>query len=212
MKLDEAQLYQIHEMFKLALTEAINSCRVYTATVVNVDDTHATVKVSSEESLRVPLKLYGLEASCIKVVPKIDTMVVVCNLDRDVNRPYFIAFEQIDKVEFVKGNTSCSLTLDPDDDSKDEFTATVGGSEVHVTSDEITFNGGDNGGLVKVKELTDKLNAIEDDINNLKQSIIAAPNVPNDGGAAFKAALTPWTEKRLKRTNKSDYENDKIKQ
>ena len=35
--------------------------------------------------------------------------------------------------------------------------------------ESITINGGNLGGLVKIQELTNKLNALEDDINSLKQ-------------------------------------------
>lgn len=47
--------------------------------------------------------------------------------------------------------------------------------------DEIVLNGGTLGGLVKVGELTERLNLIEKDINSLKQKLSGWTPVPNDG-------------------------------
>lgn len=76
----------------------------------------------------------------------------------------------------------------------------------------ITIHGGKQGGLVLAPSLVGKLNAIEDDLNNLKQAIKSAPTVPNDGGSSFKAGLQGWAGAALSKTKQSDIENSKIKQ
>ena len=76
----------------------------------------------------------------------------------------------------------------------------------------ITIHGGKQGGLVLAPSLVEKLNALEDDINNLKQAIKSAPTVPNDGGASFKAGLQGWAGASLSKTKQSDIENSKVKQ
>lgn len=76
----------------------------------------------------------------------------------------------------------------------------------------ITIHGGKQGGLVLAPSLVRKLNALEDDINNLKQAIQSAPTVPNDGGSAFKASLQSWAGASLPKTKQSDIENSKVKQ
>jgi hypothetical protein len=78
--------------------------------------------------------------------------------------------------------------------------------------DTITIHGGKQGGLVLVPSLVKKLNALEDDINNLKQAIKSAPTIPNDGGSSFKAGLQGWAGSTLSKTKQSDIENSKIKQ
>ena len=55
--------------------------------------------------------------------------------------------------------------------------------------EEIRLMGGQLGGLVKVEELVKKLNAVEKDLNSLKQVFTTWVTVPQDGGAALKAAL-----------------------
>lgn len=78
--------------------------------------------------------------------------------------------------------------------------------------DTITMHGGKQGGLVLAPSLVEKLNALEDDINNLKQAIKSAPTVPNDGGSSFKAGLQGWAGTALTKTKQSDIENSKVKQ
>lgn len=76
---------------------------------------------------------------------------------------------------------------------------------------DVVINGGENEGLVKVVELTEKLNAIENDINNLKSIFSSWVPVVYDGGASLKAAAESWAVQSLQTTSKEDIENDKIK-
>ena len=90
--------------------------------------------------------------------------------------------------------------------------ATVGNMSIEMTEEGIKLNGGDLGGMVKVEDLTTRLNAIEDDINNLKNAMANAPITPQDGGAAFKAGMTSWYGATLRKSQRSDYENERVKQ
>lgn len=76
---------------------------------------------------------------------------------------------------------------------------------------DVVINGGENEGLVKIVELTEKLNAIENDINSLKQVFSSWAPIVYDGGASLKAAATSWAAQTLKKTSKEDIENSKIK-
>ena len=76
---------------------------------------------------------------------------------------------------------------------------------------EVVINGGENEGLVKVKKLTDKLNAIEDKINALEDALKNWTPMPYDGGATLKGLLTEYFAKPSPKTVQSDIENDKIK-
>lgn len=77
--------------------------------------------------------------------------------------------------------------------------------------DSIVINGGELGGLINIEQLTEKLNAIEDDINSLKAAITDWLPVAQDGGAALKTAVSTWAGQQLTRSEKSDYEDEKIK-
>lgn len=77
---------------------------------------------------------------------------------------------------------------------------------------DVVVNGGENDGLVKVIELTEKLNNIEKDINNLKDVFKSKWNpVTYDGGSALKAAAALWAGQSLKETKKDEIEDKRIK-
>ena len=77
--------------------------------------------------------------------------------------------------------------------------------------DQIIINGGQNGGLVNISSLTSRLNAIENDINNLKTAFTTWEVAPQDGGAALKAAAATWAAAQLTVTQDENYEDTKIK-
>lgn len=78
---------------------------------------------------------------------------------------------------------------------------------------ELRIMGGQLGGMVKVEELVKKLNAVERDLNKLKQVFQDWIPVAQDGGAALKTAVaTTWAAQQLTETQKSDIENEKVKQ
>ena len=78
-------------------------------------------------------------------------------------------------------------------------------------TDEIVINGGELGGLVKIEELTEKINTIEKDLNNVKNAFKQWVVAPNDGGAALKTATATWASQTIQETKKSDIEDDKIR-
>lgn len=82
--------------------------------------------------------------------------------------------------------------------------------KISLTADSIELNGGDNGGLVKIEALTDKINNIEKDINKLKQAFTTWVPVPQDGGAGLKSGVASWAAQQLVQTQVSDLEDDKI--
>jgi hypothetical protein len=76
--------------------------------------------------------------------------------------------------------------------------------------EKITINGGELGGLVKIKELTEKLNALENDLNALKQVFSTWVPVTQDGGAALRTAATTWYGQSITVTTQQEIEDDKI--
>jgi hypothetical protein len=77
--------------------------------------------------------------------------------------------------------------------------------------EEIIWKGGNYHGLVKVKELTQKINQLEQDNNKLKNAFNAWIVVPNDGGAGLKAAAAPWSGAAITQTQQSEIENIKMR-
>ena len=96
-------------------------------------------------------------------------------------------------------------------DELDALDVKIGDKTLRITHEGIVFNGGDLGGLIKVEELTAKLNAIEQDINDLKHAFSGWIPSPSDGGAALKASITSWAGKPLQQSKRSDYEDPNVK-
>lgn len=76
--------------------------------------------------------------------------------------------------------------------------------------DEIHLAGINYGGLAKTLEITDKLNNIEDKINDLITAITGWTPVANDGGAALKLALSTWLASSLVPTTMNDITSDTV--
>jgi hypothetical protein len=86
-------------------------------------------------------------------------------------------------------------------------------SSIELAKDKITMtvDEEDNGGLIKIQELTDKLNDLNDKYNDLVNRLLAWTPVAQDGGLALKTALTVPTPISTNTSfNKADYENTKI--
>ena len=82
---------------------------------------------------------------------------------------------------------------------------------VVVDENGVTMNGGKLGGMVKVEDITTRLNLIEKDINNLKTVFTSWVPTPQDGGAALKSSVASWAGKQLTLSQRGDYEDSKVK-
>ncbi len=77
--------------------------------------------------------------------------------------------------------------------------------------EKIIINGGNNGGLINIESLVEKINAIEKDINNLKDVFSKSwTPVAQDGGAALKTAAATWASQSMTETKSADIEDTTI--
>lgn len=80
-----------------------------------------------------------------------------------------------------------------------------------LNCNQIIANNGNNGGLINIVDLVKDVNSIKDDVNKLKTIFSSGwVVVPNDGGAALKAAAASWAGDQLPETDRSDYEDTTI--
>lgn len=76
--------------------------------------------------------------------------------------------------------------------------------------DKIKIFGGENKGVVKVKELVSEFKKLIDDVNQLKNLFTSWVPVPSDGGAALKTIITSWASSPITPTQQSNLENNKF--
>ena len=161
--------------------------QVIDAEVTSVDDTAMTceVKIANGQSIKdVHLKALKEDSDAVVILPKVGTDVQMIRLKAGW---MVISCDVVDKV-IVKAAV-----------------------KVQVDCDDVVFNGGENEGLVIVAKCVEKLNAIEQDINALKQVFSGWSPVSNDGGGALKGVVMTWAGQQLQQTQQSDLENTKVK-
>lgn len=77
-------------------------------------------------------------------------------------------------------------------------------------AEKVVFMQGENKGMLKIEPTIDKLNAIENKINDLIQVFTSWIPVSQDGGAALKSALSSFVSQQLQLTQIDDLENKNI--
>jgi hypothetical protein len=158
-------------------------------TVVSVDEQTRTCICSSVNGDAGVTNMEVRLMACVDDgelrIPAVDSAVVVCYSLR--NAPFILMYSAIDKVVKIVGNSGYS-----------------------IVNDKLQLNDGQMGGLVKVEPSVAALNALQNDLNNLKSILNAWSPAPNDGGAALKLALASYMTNTLTVTQQSDIENTNI--
>ncbi len=160
------------------------------AKVVSCNGYKCTVMIGSLRLEDVRLRaVVNDKEDKVLLTPKIGSMVLVYDLSAGRLRDLVVlSMSEVEKIEIKAGNTT-----------------------IDIDNNGIILNGGNLDGLVKAQALTDRLNALENDINNLKSAVSGWTPMPQDGGEALKRALSAWAGTQLTITQKSDIENTKIK-
>ena len=142
----------------------------------------------------------------IVAFPRVGSYVVV-GFVADGSAGVVLLTDDVESVEVVISESTARIEADEEgvhvrmgDDTSAE-----------LTGEGVILNGGSFGGMVKAEQLAQRINAIEKDINTLKNVFSAWVTTPYDGGAALKLAAAAWAGSLLTLTQRSDYENGKVK-
>lgn len=199
----------IEAIQRMTGTQLADTVRLLAATVDAVDEAKRTCTVTTVSSQgTATIENVQLMASIddgILIVPAVDSTVIVAY--STFNQPFVALFSGAEKILLVAGENNAAVTMDADG-----LLLEIADTKVRIADGEITLNDGAMGGLVKVIQLTQKLNALESAVNQLKQIFSAWVPVPQDGGAALKTAASSWAGQQLQTTQRADIENDKIVQ
>jgi hypothetical protein len=123
----------------------------------------------------------------VTVFPKIGSYVLCVAIGSDVTDCYLLATSEVEEIAMKIGNQT-----------------------LKAYKDGFVFNGGDLG-MVFSDKLTEKLNNLEKDLNNLKTVFSTWVVSPQDGGAALKTAVATWAGQTLNETQKAQIEDTNIK-
>ncbi len=221
-------------------TKALMPLQVFAAQVEEVDEKKRTCRVKINEGVSFEdVRLYGLTDDGLKgfcLIPKRDSMVLVSRIDNG-NELYVTMFSEVDKVLGTIGDktevaideesllykveeTEVALKSNDVQVKTKGVTFTVSDKKVTLDADEIVFNGGENKGLVKIKELTDKINGLINAFNNhthviaeIVTTVTASSEVagPVKGSGTVKNVEAPKTASQVTEFKIDDYENPTIK-
>lgn len=157
---------------------------LFLAKVKDVKDDACTIMIEDLELTDVRLRsVLNSEDNKIVITPKKDSTVLVADLSHGEMRELVIVqYSEVEKVEVC-----------------------IGGSAIEVSDGDITINGGKNDGLVKIVELTNKLNELVDAFKNHTHSVTG-----NTSSGEPIAANAMMITSVVNPFNKSDYEDTKI--
>jgi hypothetical protein len=163
-----------------------------TATVKSVDEDKATLSAEITDGLvisdvRLRSIIDGNEGAY--VVPETNTKVLLLRYGSS-DEFHCIGAEKYKKVVF-KGQ---SISFE-------------------INQDEIIFNdNAKNSYLTDINKLVDKINALEQQINDLKSVFSQWVPVPQDGGASLKIASATWSGQLITpKTTVDDLKDEKVK-
>ena len=197
----------IEAIQKLSGTQLKNNLFCIPATVLSVDEGERTCVVEAvggNEAIRIEgVQLMASVDDGLLIIPEIESNVIV---SYSTLYPAFISqFSSINKFLLIVGANQVTVQV-----TNEGLLVELNETKLSLTDGKIQFNDGAFEGLVKVGALTDKLNAPENQVNQLKQIFAGWTPIPNDGGAALKGAVSTWASQQMQPTQKEQIENDKV--
>lgn len=174
---------------KLAGTFKADICKMYTGSIVSVDENASTCSVrvllGNEDVIITNVLLQAAICDGLQVIPSIDSDVLIIG---STYNPYFVAcFSDIDKLYLQVGDSSLTL-----------YDKKQSGEQI------VILNDGSYGGLVKVADLVTRLNKVED---ALKQHILSFNTHVHASNGLPPATLDNQV---VTNTQRSDIENKEV--
>lgn len=184
--------------------------------VVAVDESARTCTVEMEGIPYENVLLYAIEKPDLKgmvLIPKIGSTVFVSRMGR--GRFFIAMFSVIDKILLSVGEkVTAALDAETLTYTNDKVSLKVTGDGVQLSADQITFNGGGLGGLVKIGELQKNIDSLKTFVEAIHAAVpvgiaaVGAALAANGalGKQAYDGAMA------AKKIEISNMENTKIKQ
>lgn len=200
----------VESIQRISGTQLSDKTLIYSATVDSVDIADRTCNVTTISSQgEMTIESVQLMASVddgFLLVPAIDSTVIVTYTT--FNKPFISLFSAIDKAVLIVGENNVSLEMD-----NLGILLEIANTKLSFKDGLTQFNDGALGGLVKIIDLTTKLNNLENKVNTLLSAFNSHTHLltltSGTGTAAPTVAPVVGT---LTPTVRGDIENEKIKQ
>lgn len=193
--------------------------------VTAIDDDEKTIDVTDiEENVYYGVQLQALPGAAFGLVvfPPLNATVVFARIGTS-NQCVALMFSAVNKILVTFDGTTYTLTKDEISTTmgemavkvtKDEFSAVNGDAKLKLTKDGILFNEGSLGGLPKLDELKENLEALKTFVMAMHQAMPSAFTAVGAAMASSGAAGgTSYSQAMLgKNITLKDMENPKVKQ
>lgn len=189
---------------------AKDPAKITLATVDAVDIPTRTCTVTTTGD-RAPVQFTNVQLmpsvdDGLLLIPAIDSTVIVSY--NTFNQPFVLLFSELEKVLLVAGENNASFQVD-----KNGLVLEINQTSLKIQDGKTIFNEGQLGGMVKVAELTQKLNNLENLVNNLITKYNSHTHILTLSTGTGSAAPTTTTETgTLTPTQRADIENEKVTQ
>jgi hypothetical protein len=178
------------------------------AEVISVDEAARTCNVEVITGIgQTEIENVQLMASIddgLLLIPAIGSTIIVSY--SAFNQPFVSLFSELSKVLLVAGENNASIQID-----ESGVLLEIAETKLLISDGLTKFNEGDLGGLVKVIDLTNKLNALENKVNSIISAFNSHTHILTlSTGTGTAAPTSSPVSGTLTPTNRADIENDKI--
>ena len=182
--------------------------QVFLATVKAVDESEFFCTVESDTDIQyTDVRLRAVIDSELKgfcFIPKVESLVLVGRIGNS-NQLFVQLFSEIDKILFTY-TEDMEITFD-----MEKIFLRMKERSIEIKEDAITFNANKkNSFATDINKLVDKISAIEEDINSLKQAMTNWVPAPMDGGAVLKGLVTSWAAQLIQPVTTVDSIKDEL--
>jgi hypothetical protein len=199
----------IEAVQRMTGTQLSDNVRLLSATVDAVDEPKRTCTVTSISSQgAVTIENVQLMASVddgMMMIPQIDSTVIIAY--STFNQPFVLLFSGLSKIVLTAGENDASVQIDDDG-----MILEIAETRITLQDGKTTLNDGAMGGLVKVIELTQKLNALENKVNALITAYNAHVHSGVTTGPGSSGPTPTQVSGTLTPTQRAEIENEKIEQ
>ena len=194
----EKEIREVRMMLSERLRNAAKAAMY--GTVKSVDENARTCDVQIGGIVYEGVLLYSVEKENLRgrvLIPKRESAVIVARIAAS-NRLYVTMFSEVEKVIFTVG---------------DKVTMTCDGEKIEATAPKIVLNGGDLGGLINIKPITDKINELIEAHNTHTHSIPSGQVAVTGSATAQNTPApvqVPAPTTKHDKVKREDYEDTKV--